>query len=125
MFLLLLVSVAACSGSNETTDPETTTTATTAPVSSTEQVDGDAAPTLSITIAGFRFSGDETGSVGDTVLVTNSDSVSHTWTSTDGAFHSGVLGSGDTFTFTFDEAGSYPFFCQIHTEMSGTITIDG
>ena len=128
MFLVLVLLASACSGSDETTEPETTTTA--APSNTTEAVTStvtsdEEAPTLAITIAAFRFSGDETGAVGDTVQITNSDSVGHTWTSTDGAFHSGVIGSGETFTHTFEEAGTFPYFCQIHTEMSGSITIEG
>lgn len=116
LICLVAIVTAACGGDQQTTPPETTTTAVTGE---------DTTPALSITIAAFRFSGAETGAVGDTVQVTNSDSVSHTWTSTDGAFHSGMLGSGETFSHTFEEAGTYPFFCQIHTEMSGTITING
>lgn len=127
IFLVLVLVSSACSESEETTEPETTTTAVV--TSTTEAVTTTAPPadeaTLSITIAAFRFSGDESGAVGDTVQITNSDSVGHTWTSTDGAFHSGVIGSGETFTYTFEEAGDYPFFCQIHPEMSGSITIDG
>lgn len=132
LLVVLVVAASACSGSDDVTNPETTTTsgvtttATTAAVTTTEgSTGGDPTPTLSITIAGFAFSGDATGTVGDTVAVTNSDNVGHTWTSTDGAFHSGVLGSGETYTHTFDEPGTYPYFCQIHTEMSGTITIEG
>lgn len=130
-FICLVAMVtAACGDEQQTTPPETTTTiqATTtaqAEVTTTAAAEPETSPTLSITIAAFRFSGDETGTVGDTVQITNSDSVGHTWTSTDGAFHSGVIGSGETFTYTFEEAGSYPFFCQIHTEMSGSIEIDG
>jgi plastocyanin len=129
VFLVLLLAAPACSGPEQTTEPETTTTApvtTTmqAEVTTTAAPENDTAPTLSIAIAAFRFSGDETGVVGDTVQVTNSDSVAHTWTSNDGAFHSGVIGAGDSFAYTFEEAGTYPFFCQIHPEMSGSITID-
>jgi plastocyanin len=128
--LLLSATIVGCGETDEATPPETTTTvaeATTTTAADTtvpaEEVTGE--PTLAITIAGFMFSGDETGVVGDTVAVTNSDNVGHTWTSTDGAFHSGVLSNGDQFVFTFDEAGTYPFFCQIHTDMTGSITIDG
>ena len=127
LLLALVLGVAACGSgtSEESPDPETTTTAA---VTTTEAVTTTAAsstPNLSITIAAFRFSGDETGSVGDTVQVTNNDTVGHTWTATEGAFHSGVLSEGDQFTHTFEEAGTYDFFCQIHTDMTGSITIEG
>lgn len=130
MLLVLLLVCSACSGPDQTTEPETTTTVpatttTEAATTTTAAAEDETTPTLSITIASFRFSGDDAGTVGDTVQITNSDSVGHTWTSTDGAFHSGVIGSGETFTYTFEDAGTYPFFCQIHPEMSGSITIDG
>jgi len=117
-------------GPATTTQATTTTTAaatsTTQATTTTTQTPTTTAPagaSLSINIAGFRFTGDQTGAVGDTVTVTNGDSVSHTWTSTEGAFHSGVLGGGETFTFTFEQPGTYNYFCQIHTEMTGSISI--
>ena len=60
---------------------------------------------------------------GGTVEWTNTDSDSHTATASDGAFDSGILAPGATFTQTFETAGSFPFFCQIHPEMQGTITV--
>lgn len=128
--MVTVLSLTACNGTETATDPETTTTTATTSeeTTTTESAETTAAPanpTLSISIAGFRFSGDDTGSVGDTVQVTNSDSVGHTWTAAEGAFHSGVLSSGDTFTFIFDQPGDYDYFCQIHPEMTGTITIEG
>jgi plastocyanin len=60
---------------------------------------------------------------GGTVEWTNTDSDSHTATSADGAFDSGVLATGATFAHTFDTPGSYPFFCAIHPEMQGTISV--
>lgn len=125
ILLLVTLSLTACSGSDTATEPETTTTTAATTTSAEAPTTAPASPTLSISIAGFRFSGDDTGSVGDAVQVTNSDNVGHTWTATDGAFHSGVVSSGETFTFTFDQPGTYDYFCQIHPEMTGTITIEG
>ncbi len=139
--LLVVLVLAACSTSEQVTLPETTTTApettttttlttttvedTTTTVADTTTTVAAPTPTLQITIAAFRFSGDESGVVGDTVSVVNTDSVGHTWTSTDGVFHSGVLSGGDTFSFTFEQAGTFAFVCQIHPDMSGSITIEG
>ena len=67
-----------------------------------------------------------TVAVGSTVTWTNEDAVPHTVTSTDGpgvdaavtdTFDSGDLGQGDTFSFTFDEAGTYDYECTIHASM--------
>ena len=92
----------------------------------TTQADGGSAePEASITIAGFAYSGAESVSVGDTVRVTNEDTVGHTWTAIDGEFDSGTLSEGDSFDFTFEEAGEFDYFCSIHPEMAGTITVEG
>lgn len=91
----------------------------------TEAPDADAGPDATITIAGFSFTGAETVSVGDAVQVSNEDSVGHTWTAVDGEFDSGSIGAGETFDFTFDEAGEFDYFCSIHPEMTGTITVEG
>jgi plastocyanin len=113
-----------------TTTTIATTTTTIAPTTSTT-----IAPTttttapqpraLQITIANFAFSGDTGGSVGDTVSVVNNDSVTHTWTAIGGAFNSGNVSGGATFTFTFGSSGTFDYFCQIHPSMTGSITISG
>lgn len=126
-FLVLgLLAVTACSDSG-TTPPETTTTVTESAVTDATTTSTTAAPaaTLSIRIAAFAFSGDETGNVGDTVRIVNNDDFNHTWTSTDQAFHSGTLKPGEEFLHTFEQPGTFTYFCQIHPEMSGSITIEG
>ncbi|MCI0446176.1 cupredoxin domain-containing protein [bacterium] len=41
-----------------------------------------------------------------------------------GRFDSGTLRNGQGFTFTFSEAGIYPYFCKVHgAMMSGTIQV--
>jgi len=125
------VATSTTAAATSTTQAATTTstvaaTSTTQAATTTTQVTTTTAPagaSLSINIAGFRFTGDQMGTVGDMVTITNGDAVGHTWTSTEGAFHSGVLGGGETFTFTFEQAGTYSYFCQIHPEMTGSITI--
>jgi plastocyanin len=65
-------------------------------------------------------------SVGDTVTWTNNDGMSHTATSTDGpeAFDSGNIGSGNTWSFTFTEAGTYEYKCDYHSSMTATIIVN-
>lgn len=84
--------------------------------------DGDSA---TIAIAGFAFSGVTEVPVGTTVVVTNEDGSPHTWTERNGVFQSGTLEQGDTFEFTFTEAGTFEYFCAIHPSMTGTITVTG
>lgn len=60
--------------------------------------------------------------VGDTVTWINDDSSPHTVTSSnDSAFDSDVLMRGETFSFTFDKEGEYPYFCTLHPSMVGTV----
>jgi plastocyanin len=49
----------------------------------------------------------------------------HTVTSSDGLFNSGIMVGGQTFTQTFDSPGTFSYFCGIHPEMLGTITVSG
>ena len=71
---------------------------------------------------------------GTTVRWTNEDAIAHTVTSgvsdgssgtPDGRFDSPFLDQGDAFTFTFDEPGTYPYFCKPHPWMRGTVTVTG
>lgn len=75
-----------------------------------------------------------TVSVGDTVVWTMSgdghtvrsgtvgpDNIGHP---SDGPLHSGFKGPGESYSFTFAQAGTYPYFCEIHPEqMKGTIIV--
>ncbi len=61
--------------------------------------------------------------VGTTVTWTNFDSVNHTVTSDTGVFASGSLADGDTYSYTFDTAGSFPYLCSIHTSMHGSVVV--
>lgn len=76
-----------------------------------------------VVISGFTFSPDTLEvSVGDTVTWTNEDGTEHTVTDQGGAFGES-LGSGDRFEFTFDEAGTYSYFCGIHPDMTGEVVV--
>jgi plastocyanin len=61
--------------------------------------------------------------VGDTVTWRNIDDVPHTSTSDDGVWDSGALAAGEEFSFTFEEAGTYPYFCEFHPGMEGTVVV--
>jgi plastocyanin len=50
-------------------------------------------------------------------------SLSHTVTDPAGAFDSGTLGRGDTFTMTFDEPGEYSYYCILHHAMQATLVV--
>ena len=61
--------------------------------------------------------------VGETVTWINDDSGRHTVTSKDGVFDSGMMGKAQSFSFTFDKAGEYPYFCEPHPTMVGTVVV--
>jgi len=64
--------------------------------------------------------------VGGTVTWLNTDSTTHTVTSDTGdavAFDSGALTTGGVFRFTFMQAGTYPYHCTPHPQMTGTIVV--
>jgi plastocyanin len=67
-------------------------------------------------------------SVGSTVTWTNDDAQPHTATSgenatPDGRFDSGIMAPAATFDHTFTEAGEFPYFCLLHPNMVGTVSV--
>lgn len=96
-----------------------------------------------VTLEAIAFEpGDLEVAVGTTVTWTNQDEgVAHTVTSgkpkkegvpglsedkpgqPDGTFEAELDDAGDTYEFTFDEAGTYRYFCAIHAPMTGTIIV--
>jgi plastocyanin/glucose/arabinose dehydrogenase len=62
---------------------------------------------------------------GTTVTWVNNDSLPHTVTSDTGAFDSGIMQPGQSFSFTFTGSGTFPYHCTIHgaAAMSGTVQI--
>ena len=64
-----------------------------------------------------------TVAVGTTVIWTNRDDIPHTVVSADKVFKSKVLDTDEKFSFTFDKAGTYPYFCSIHPKMTGSVVV--
>jgi plastocyanin len=66
---------------------------------------------------------------GTTVTWVQSGNNPHTTTSYDGLWDSGMIegGSGGTFSFTFEEPGTYDYFCIPHESlgMIGSVTVTG
>lgn len=84
------------------------------------------ATTTGVTIVDFEFQPPAvTVEAGDTVTWTNGGGTSHTASSDDGStFDSGILGVGQQFSFTFYDAGTFAFHCNIHSFMHGTVTVN-
>ena len=82
-----------------------------------------AAATQAVEIGdGFFGPSSLTVTVGDTVTWTNGDDSPHTVTA-DGAFDSGNIEPGQSFSHTFTEPGTFTYVCQYHDEMVATITV--
>ena len=65
-----------------------------------------------------------TVAVGTTVTWMNTGNRPHTVTAEDGSFKSdGTMGSGATFSHTFDAAGTYKYICAVHPSMRGTVIV--
>ncbi len=81
-----------------------------------------------VTISNFAFQpGSVPVAVNDIVKWTNNDAIAHTVTSgmaaaPDGKFDSGNIEPGTSVCIQFLSAGTYQYFCNIHTFMTGTVT---
>ena len=99
---------------------------------SEEEDSGGAAPeeTDAVTIQDFEFlPADVTVPAGTEVTFANEDTADHTATSgkspeADGTFDTGVFGEGEDASVTLDEAGDFAYFCKLHPNMQGTITVE-
>jgi plastocyanin len=73
---------------------------------------------------------DITINAGDTVHWMNVDTAAHTVTGgspadgPSGVFDSSLVMADATYEFTFDEAGSYDYFCMVHPWMVGSISVN-
>jgi len=62
--------------------------------------------------------------VGDVVTWTNNDSTGHTATmKADGSCTTPTIAAGSTGSIKFTAAGTYDYFCKIHPNMTGQITV--
>jgi plastocyanin len=82
--------------------------------------------TTTVSIKNFAFNPpNATVSAGTTVTWVNNDQTAHTVTANDGAFDSGTLQPGKSYSFKFDKAGTYAYHCNIHPDMTATVTVSG
>jgi len=83
-----------------------------------------AASAVAVKIDNFSFGPQSiTVSPGTKVTWTNRDDIPHTVVSTEGVFKSKVMDTDESFSFTFDKPGSYPYFCSVHPKMTGTVVV--
>jgi plastocyanin len=84
----------------------------------------DAQDGAAVTIVDFAF---QPASLevpaGTTVTWMNSGAATHTVSADNGAFDSGRLAPGTSFSQPFDTAGTFTYHCEIHPQMIGTIIV--
>ncbi|OGC96131.1 MAG: hypothetical protein A2W25_12555 [candidate division Zixibacteria bacterium RBG_16_53_22] len=77
-----------------------------------------------VTISGLAFNpAGLTVAPGDTVRWTNQDLVAHSATSDSGIWDSGTILRGQSYMRAFQPPGPYPYHCEFHLLMTGTILI--
>ena len=109
LFLVLSLSllIPACGGATPSAESP-------APATSGEQVE--------VTIEGFAFQpATLTVAKGSVVTWVNKDSVAHTVAIA--ATESPRLNKGDSWSYTFDVAGTFDYICGIHPSMKGQIVV--
>jgi amicyanin len=81
---------------------------------------------VKVSIVNFVFEPKElVVTAGTTVTWVNADDVPHTVTSTASPrlLNSKTLRAGDTFSYKFESAGTYDYFCKVHPGMTGKVVV--
>ncbi len=94
-------------------------------------VAGSSSPGCEATDEGCFDPIEVTTDVGSKVVWSNDDTAAHTVTSgtiedsesVGAVFDSSLFMAGKTFSYTFEEAGEFPYFCVVHPWMSGTVIV--
>ena len=79
---------------------------------------------MAVSIDNFVFTPADTQvSVGTTVVWTNNDDIPHTVVDADHKWKSSALDTGDEFSHTFTEPGTFEYFCSLHPHMTAKIIV--
>jgi plastocyanin len=130
----LSLGLAACgdSGSDSTTDAETTPPAseetTEAGAGETTESEpapsGEASKSEKVDIVEFTYQPDPVVvQTGGKVIWQNQDAAPHTATADDKSWDTGTIEKGKIGSETFKEAGTFAYFCEIHPDMRGTVEV--
>jgi plastocyanin len=132
-----LLSLAGCGGSSDDDSGDSpqatvqqTSDSSTPQMGATSMSDGGDAsspatmPASMITISDFDFGDPITVSPGATVMVMNGDTETHTVTADSASSFDATVTAGGTAMFTAPtKPGTYPFHCNFHADMHGTLTV--
>jgi plastocyanin len=131
VLLALSLALAACGDSDDETSGSATTTETTTEEGATTEESGsnpapsgEAARAEKVKIVEFTYQPDPVVvQAGGKVIWQNEDAAPHTATADDDSFDTGTIEQGKIGSETFKEAGTYPYFCEIHPDMRGTVEV--
>jgi plastocyanin len=115
ILILVILSVGFGAFSSHHSSDEATTIFIVAGASSPSNPTGHFAPSSVTLVIG----------VNNTVTWINEDYSIHTVTSNAGVFDSGLMNSGDRWSYTFSTPGVYSYHCAIHPYMIGTVIVKG
>ena len=126
------VLLAGCGGSDSgKTKPETAASTSSTVVANATVTAAKPAGDSAVTVKQFQFMPAElVVKTGTEVTWTNEDDILHTATSgstpgtADGKFDGPMDGRGKSFSHVFDQPGRYPYFCNRHNSMTGTVVVE-
>ena len=82
------------------------------------------ATVVEASVADFTWSGPVEAKVGDVVTWTNGDTAPHGVETDDaGCKMNGSIASNAKRSLVFNQAGTFSFFCFVHPDMKGSITV--
>jgi plastocyanin len=125
---LASLALAACgsSSSSSATSSGAPAASTTSPSSATSpasQPGKAVSGHVTVAISNYKFAPAKlTVKVGTRVTFSNHDMTAHTATAS-GGFDSGTIKPGASATVNFSKPGTYPYICQFHAFMHGTVVV--
>lgn len=88
------------------------------------EVSANTASAAEVQIDNFTFQTPMTTvPAGTAVTWVNHDDIPHTVVSENQLFKSKALDTGDKFSYTFSQPGTYKYFCSIHPKMTAEIVV--
>lgn len=124
MAILAFAGIAIGCGGDESDAPPASD-ATEAP-GDAESPDGAAAEgDTTVDIVEFLYEPEDvTVAAGSTITFVNQDKAPHTATADDSSFDTEKLAQGDEAEVTFDEPGSYSYYCRFHAFMKANVEVE-
>jgi plastocyanin len=120
----VLMVAAGCGSSSYNSNPPTNPTPTPTPTPAPSGATPVAIPNGASVLGTDAFRPNPTMiAVGGSVTWTNTDVVAHTATSNSSVWNSSTIAPGAQFSFTFPNAGTFPYHCTFHPGMVGTIVV--